>query len=147
MTVLRSRHFFGRLRLQAAKVPEPTPAPAPIYLGRLWLQAKKTAPAPYTKIIFHFELFKSELVIQVYFGPYLPFKVMFDTRTRLFFFACLKDAAGAALKKAAPAPTPGSDPKKNRLRLRPKSAGSRRFRLRLRNTAPRMMQQLTDPSG
>ena len=27
---------------------------------------------------------------------------MFDTRTRLFFFACLKDAAGAALKNAAP---------------------------------------------
>ena len=35
---------------------------------------------------------------------------MFDTRTRLFSFACLKDAAGAALKKAAPAP--GSDQKK-----------------------------------
>ena len=35
---------------------------------------------------------------------------MFDTRTRLFFFACLKDAAGAALKNAAPAP--GSDQKK-----------------------------------
>ena len=47
---------------------------------------------------------------------------MFDTRTRLFFFACLKDVAGAALKKAAPAP--GSDPKK---------IGSRR--LWLRNTA------------
>ena len=30
---------------------------------------------------------------------------MFDTRTRLFFFACLRDAAGAALKNAAPAPT------------------------------------------
>ena len=28
---------------------------------------------------------------------------MFDTRTRLFSFACLKDAAGAALKSAAPA--------------------------------------------
>ena len=42
---------------------------------------------------------------------------MFDTRTRFFFFACLKDAAraGAALKKAAP--TPGSDKKKNQLRL------------------------------
>ena len=35
---------------------------------------------------------------------------MFDTRTMLFFFACLKYAAGAALKIAAPAP--GSDPKK-----------------------------------
>ena len=60
---------------------------------------------------------------------------MFDTRTRLFFFACLEDAAGAraALKKAALAP--GSDPKKNwlRLRSRPKSGGSRW--LRLRNTA------------
>ena len=70
LTVLRSRHFFGRLRLQVAKVPEPTPAPT--YLGRLRLQAKKAAPAPYTKI-FHFELLKSELLIQVYFGPYLPF--------------------------------------------------------------------------
>ena len=32
---------------------------------------------------------------------------MFDTRTRLFFFAYLKDAAGAgaALKNVAPAPT------------------------------------------
>ena len=29
---------------------------------------------------------------------------MFDTRTRFFFFACSKDAAGAALKNAAPAP-------------------------------------------
>ena len=61
---------------------------------------------------------------------------MFDTRTMLFFFACLKYAAGAgaALKSAAPAPAPGSDPKKNRLwlRTRPKSGGSRR--LRLRNT-------------
>ena len=35
---------------------------------------------------------------------------MFDTRTRLFFFACLKDAAGAALKKAAL--SPGSEQKK-----------------------------------
>ena len=30
---------------------------------------------------------------------------MFDTRTRHFFFACLKDAAGAALKNSAPAST------------------------------------------
>ena len=30
---------------------------------------------------------------------------MFDTRTRLLFFACLEDAEGAALKNAAPAPT------------------------------------------
>ena len=47
----------------------------------------------------------------------------------LFFFACLKYAAGAALKIAAPAPAPGSDPKKNRLRRRPKSGGSRRLRV------------------
>ena len=47
------------------------------------------------------------------------------------FFACLKDAAGAALKSAAPAP--GSDQQKNllRLRSRPKSGGSSS---RLRNT-------------
>ena len=52
---------------------------------------------------------------------------MFDTRTRLFF-AWLKDAAGAALTNAAPAP--GSNLQKNRLRLRsrPKSGGSRRLR-------------------
>ena len=37
--VLRSRHFFGWLRLQVAKVPEPSPAPT--YLGRLQLQGKK----------------------------------------------------------------------------------------------------------
>ena len=39
---------------------------------------------------------------------------MFDTRTMLFFFACLKYAAGAgaALRIKAPAPAPGSDPKK-----------------------------------
>ena len=42
--------------------------------------------------------------------------VMFDTRTRLSFFACQKDAAGAALKNAALAP--GSAQQKNRLRLR-----------------------------
>ena len=53
----------------------------------------QAAPAPYTKI-FHYELLKSELLKQVYFGPYSPlvtaFKVMFDTRTRLFFFAVLR---------------------------------------------------------
>ena len=54
---------------------------------------------------------------------------MIDTRTRLLFFVCLTDAAGAALKNAAPAP--GSDLQKNRLRSRPRSGGSRR----LRNTA------------
>ena len=48
---------------------------------------------------------------------------MFDARTKLFF-ACLKDADGAALKSAALAP--GSDQQKNRLRLWscPKSGGS-----------------------
>ena len=30
---------FGRLRLQVAKVPEPTPAPVPTFLGRLRLPA------------------------------------------------------------------------------------------------------------
>ena len=39
--VLQSRHFFGRLRLQVVKVPEPTPAPPPTYLGRLRLQARR----------------------------------------------------------------------------------------------------------
>ena len=43
--VLRSRHFFGRLRM--IKVPELTPVPAPTYLGRLRLQAI---------IFFHFKL-------------------------------------------------------------------------------------------
>ena len=51
---------------------------------------------------------------------------MFDTRPGLFFFAGLKDAAGAVLKSAALALNPGSDQQKNRLRLRsrPKSGGS-----------------------
>ena len=42
--VLRSRHFFRRLWLRMANVPEPTRAPAPTYLDRLRLQAKKAAP-------------------------------------------------------------------------------------------------------
>ena len=45
------------------------PAPAPGKKRRL--QAAP-APAPYSKI-FHFELLKSKLLLQVYFGPYLPF--------------------------------------------------------------------------
>ena len=46
---------------------------------------------------------------------------MFNTRTKLFFFAYLKYTTGAALKNAAPAQT-----KKYllRLRSRPKSGGS-----------------------
>ena len=44
--VLRSRHFFGRLSLRKSKVQAPTK------LGRLRLQAKKAAPAPYTLITF-----------------------------------------------------------------------------------------------
>ena len=57
---------------------------------------------------------------------------MFCNNTRLFFFACQKDAAGArpALKKAAP--SLGSGQIKNRLRLHPNSGGFRR--LQLRNT-------------
>ena len=38
---------------------------------------------------------------------------MFDSRTRFFFFACPKDAAGAAFKNAAPAPAVGSGQKKS----------------------------------
>ena len=49
---------------------------------------------------------------------------MFDTRTRLFCFACLKDAAGARAPLKSAAPAPGSDQQKNRLRSRPKSGGS-----------------------
>ena len=45
-----------------------------------------------------------------------------SNNTRLSFFACQKDAAGAALKKAAP--NLGSGHIKNRLRLHPKSGGS-----------------------
>ena len=52
---------------------------------------------------------------------------MFVTRRRLFSFACLKYAAGAALKSAAMALAPGSDPKKTLLWLwiRHKSCVSR----------------------
>ena len=59
---------------------------------------------------------------------------MFNTRTKLFFFAYLKYTTGAALKNAAPAQT-----KKYllRLRSRPNSGGSRQ--LRLRNTGTHML--------
>ena len=87
-------------------------APAPDQKKRL-----QAAPAPYTKI-FHLKLSKSSLLKQVYFVTYLPFlnalNVMFDTRTRLFFFAYLKDAA---LKNVAPAPV--SNQQQNRLQSRP----------------------------
>ena len=50
-------NFFGRLwlRLQVAKVPELTPAPAPTYLGQLRLLEKRRLqvdpdPAAFTKI-------------------------------------------------------------------------------------------------
>ena len=49
----------------------------------------------------------------------------------LLFFACKKDAAGAALKQAALALGSGQQKNRLRLRLNPKSGGSRR----LRNTA------------
>ena len=57
---------------------------------------------------------------------------MFDTKTRLLFFACLKKAAGAALKNVALAPTNkkiGSG-----TGAAPKSGGSRQLWLRLLNT-------------
>ena len=59
---------------------------------------------------------------------------MFDKRSRLLSFACLKYAAGAgaALKSAAPAY--GSEQKKNLLRLRSRPNSSCSRRLRLRNT-------------
>ena len=38
---------------------------------------------------------------------------MFDTRTRLFFFACLKDAAGAGAALKSTALAPGSDRQKH----------------------------------
>ena len=48
---------------------------------------------------------------------------MFYTRRWFFFFACLKDAVGAALTLKA-APGLSSDQQKNSLRRRPKSGGS-----------------------
>ena len=73
--VLRSRHFFGRLRLRTSEVPELTPAPTKLGWLRLRLQ------------------------------------VIFDARTRLLFFACLRfsrstPALGSEQKKSAPAPEP-----------------------------------------
>ena len=57
---------------------------------------------------------------------------MFCHNNKAFLFASKKDAAGggAALKKSAPAAALGSCQRKNRLRLHPKSGGSRRLRLR-----------------
>ena len=56
LPVLRSRHFFGRLRLWMAKVQEPTLAPT--YLGQLRLQTKKGGSGSIPKS-FHFKLSKS----------------------------------------------------------------------------------------
>ena len=61
---------------------------------------------------------------------------MFDTRTRLFFLACLKDAAGAALKNAAPAPGSGS-------LLRPKKIGSGSATLKKPQKYPKKTHQKT----
>ena len=66
--VLRSRHFFGRLRLRTSEVPELTPAPTKLGWLRLRLQ------------------------------------VIFDARTRLLFFACLRFSRSA--------PALGSEQKK-----------------------------------
>ena len=75
--------------------------------------------------------------MQVFFGSHLPlliaFKSCFVTTTRLSFLACQKDAAAAVLKKVAPALGYGQQKYRLRLRLHPKSGGSRR--LRLCNTA------------
>ena len=65
--------------------------------------------------------------MQDFFDHIYRFKLLLS----LSFFACQKDAAGAALKQVTPAL--GSGQQKNRLRLHPKSGGSRW--LRLRNTA------------
>ena len=56
---------------------------------------------------------------------YIALKSCLVTTKSLSFFACQKDAAGAALKKTAPAL--GSGQQKNRLRFHPKSGGSRRL--------------------
>ena len=61
--VLRSRHFFGLLRLRKSEVPEPTPAPTK--LGRLRLQAKKwrlqASSVPYTKNFSFWTLTTNEI--------------------------------------------------------------------------------------
>ena len=68
--MFRSRHFFGRLRLRKFEVPEPTPVSTK--LGRLRLQA---APAPYTNIV-HFDLLKSELIMQVFLDHIYRYKLL-----------------------------------------------------------------------
>ena len=76
--VLRSRLFYGRLRLRTPEIPEPTPAPA---------AGKKC----FLRLIRnHICLFKSNWF-------------MFITRTRLFYFAFLKRTSRSRLAKAASA--------------------------------------------
>ena len=90
----------------------------------------QAAPAPYTNI-FHFEQCKSFLD-HIYRYKLLLSHVLSQQQGFPFLLA-KKYAfrARAALKKAAL----GSGQQKNRLRLHPKSASSRRLWLRLRNTA------------
>ena len=132
--VLRSRHFFGRLRLRRSEVLEPTPAPTK--LVRLWLLAKKGSSRRLrlhiVPNIFHFELLKSELLMQVFFGSHLLLShVLSQQQGFPILLAKRCSRSRSRPKKAAPAL--GSGQQKNRLRLHPKSGGSRR--LRLCNTA------------
>ena len=61
---------------------------------------------------------------------------MFDTRTRLLFFICLKDATGARATLKKVAPTPGSEQQKNKA---PAPEPLKKWQLQLRNTFKKMM--------
>ena len=105
-TICRTPTFSLDKKISVAEPPHFWAAPAPEVrgpgansgsdqIGSAPATGKKrrfqTAPAPCTKIS-HFELIRSELVMQVVFGPHLPlyiaFKSCFVTTTRFSFFAC-----------------------------------------------------------
>ena len=106
--VLRSLHFFGRLR--KSEVPEPTPAT----LGRLRLQAKISG----SSYNFSFLALKKLVTIKTsIFGSYWH-------KNKAFLFSLPKICSWSCLKKTAL----GSDQQKSRLWSRSKSGGSRRLR-------------------
>ena len=98
--MLRSRHFFGWLRLRMSVILELTPAPTK--LGRLRLQAKKWLLRLHTLKFVILSCYKSTLLMQVFYWIiFTSYKFISLTRTRLSFFACQTDATGggASLKR------------------------------------------------
>ena len=99
--VLRSRNFFGRLRLRKSQVPEPTPASTKLANkgGPRWLRL-------HTLKCFILSSQKGNYSWKYFLDHIYLYKLLLSHvchKNKAFLFACQKDTARAALKKAAPA--------------------------------------------